>query len=454
MSKPGYDQIRREFLKRLLTISGATGALLASPRLFAEGSVLVQGLRLATSDGVTRVVIDLSEAVDHSLFALHDPERVVIDLARAHVRDDLDLFALPQSVVRGIRHAPRNLTDLRVVLDLKSRVQPRSFLLRPDAQSGQGYRLVIDLQEAGASQPAPVITAEDLAAGQLREVVIAIDAGHGGKDPGAIGRGGTREKDIVLAIARRLESLIQREQGMRAVMIRDGDYFMPLRDRIAKARAHKADLFVSVHADASPDKRAHGSSVYVLSQNGASSELARILAERENAADLVGGVSINDKDELLASVLLDLSQTATIEASMDLAEVLLEELNRIGDVRRMRVEHGGFAVLKSPDIPSVLVETAFISNPSEEKRLRTTAHQQRLAEAMLRGIRGYFQDNAPPGTLLAGGKRNRHVIRSGDTLSQIAERYRVGVSDLREANGLRGDRLQVGQVLTIPIEGG
>jgi N-acetylmuramoyl-L-alanine amidase len=258
----------------------------------------------------------------------------------------------------------------------------------------------------------------------------------------------------VLSVSRKLEALVRRERGMRPVMIRTRDEFMPLRDRIAKARSHKADLFLSVHADASPDKRVHGSSVYVLSQNGASSELARWLAERENAADLVGGVTLNDKDELLASVLLDLSQTATLEASVDLAEDLLEELNRVGDIRRSRVEKAGFAVLKSPDIPSVLVETAFISNPTEERKLRSKAHQSRLAEAMLDGIRDYFRDNAPPGTVLAGQRRDRYVIRRGDTLSEIATAHHVSVRELRRANKLRNDRLLVGDVLLIPTRGG
>lgn len=454
MNQPN-DHIRRRFLQRLLVVSGGVLAGIAAPGLRAAENAQVKGLRLSAHDGVTRVVIDLSEPVEHSLFTLHEPERVVIDLKKAYVRDDLDLFTLPQSVVRGVRHASRSLSDLRVVLDLKGAVQPRSFLLRPDPASGVGNRLVIDLHEKGGAAPAPVISSVEPEPQQLRDVVIAIDAGHGGKDPGAIGRGGTREKDIVLSVARKLEALIKREPGMRPVMIRDGDYFLPLRERIARARTHKADLFISVHADASPDKRVHGSSVYILSQSGASSEFARILAERENASDLVGGVSLNDKDELLASVLLDLSQTATIEASQDLADGMLGELNQVAEVRRMRVEQAGFAVLKSPDIPSVLVETAFISNPAEERKLRTSAHQQKLAVAMLQGIREYFSQYAPPDSRLAHRESgpDRYVIRSGDTLSHIAERYQVSVSDLREANGLQHDRLKIGQVLFIPIQG-
>lgn len=452
MSTPIYDELRRHFVKRLVALSGSTLAVSASPLVLAGArSTQVRGVRVAAANQTTRVVFDLTGSVEHTIFLLHDPERVVIDIKRAFVGDDLDLFTLPTSGVKSIRHAARNLSDLRVVLDLKGSALPRSFLLPPDPASGAGYRLVVDLQEGGARSP--VVTMNERRQ-ELRDVVIAIDAGHGGKDPGAVGKRGTKEKDVVLAVSRKLEALVRRERGMRPVMIRNRDEFMPLRDRIAKARTHKADLFISVHADASPDKRVHGSSVYVLSQNGASSELARWLAERENAADLVGGVTLNDKDELLASVLLDLSQTATLEASVDLAEDLLEELNRVGDIRRARVEKAGFAVLKSPDIPSVLVETAFISNPSEERKLRSQAHQSKLAEAMLDGIRDYFRDNAPPGTVLAQQRRNRYVIRRGDTLSEIASAHRVSVRDLRRANALRHDRLSVGQVLLIPTRDG
>ena len=448
MANPTHDELRRAFLRRLLAVSAGATAVFAAPRIFADDSTVVQSVRMSSSGATTRLVFDLSGEAEHSLFTLHEPERVVIDIKRALVRDELDLFALPTSVVRQIRHAQRNLTDLRVVLDLKSQAQPRSFLLPPDTASGAGYRLVVDLQTGSRQQP--VITADGEARQALRDVVVAIDAGHGGRDPGAVGKGGTLEKDVVLSVAKKLEALLKAEKGIKPVMIRKGDEFLALRERIRRAREAKADLFISVHADASPDKRANGSSVYVLSQNGASSEAARWLAERENSADLVGGVSLDDKDALLASVLLDLSQSATIEASMDLAGDMLEELNQITRVRRNRIEQAGFAVLKSPDIPSVLVETAFITNPAEEKRLRSAAHQQKIAAALRNGVKAYFRDNAPPGTVLAAMQKERYVIRQGDTLSHIADQYRVSVSDLRSANGLRGDSLRVGQVLMIP----
>jgi N-acetylmuramoyl-L-alanine amidase len=234
-----------------------------------------------------------------------------------------------------------------------------------------------------------------------RDLVIAVDAGHGGDDPGAIGKHGTQEKDVTLAIARALAQRIDAEPGMHAVLTRDGDYFVTLRDRMQRARARQVDLFLSVHADSAPDRRVDGSSVYILSPRGASDEAARWLAERENAADLIGGVSLDDKDDVLASVLLDLSQSAALSASEAAAEQVLRALNQVGEVRKRQVQQARFVVLKSPDIPSMLVETAYISNPDEEQRLRSASHQARLAGAILRGLREYFHANPPVGTRIA-----------------------------------------------------
>jgi N-acetylmuramoyl-L-alanine amidase len=412
-------------------------------------AVVINDVRLSYSGGTTRVVFDMSGPVEHRLFPLHDPERVVIDIDSAQLAQTFLDVDLSPSVVENIRHAPRNTDDLRVVLDLNQRASLKSFLLPP--AEGYGHRLVVDLNHPGI--PAPVIMAEDNESA-LRDVIVAIDAGHGGKDPGAIGHSGTMEKDVVFAIASRLQKLIAQEPGMRPVMIREGDVYLALRDRIERAREHKADLFLSIHADAALNTSANGSSVYVLSRTGASSEAARWLAERENAADLIGGVRLDDKDDTLARVLMDLSQTATIEASIMLADEMLGSLQSIGETHSNRVEQAGFVVLKSPDIPSVLVETAFISNAVEEQRLRSSAHQESLALGMLQGVRAYFQDHPPPGTLLAAGGRDRHIIRTGETLSAIAQRYRVNVDQLRAHNALDGDMLQVGEVLLIPTSGG
>jgi N-acetylmuramoyl-L-alanine amidase len=259
-----------------------------------------------------------------------------------------------------------------------------------------------------------------------------------------------REKDVTLKIARNLANLINQEYGMKAILIREGDYFLSLRNRIGKAREHKADLFISIHADAFRDPRVRGSSVYILSNRGASSEAAKWLAERENAADLVGGVSLDDKDDVLASVLLDLSQTASLEASIGVADRVLSDLRKLGKTHKKYVQSAGFAVLKSPDIPSILVEMAYISNPEEEKNLKNAAYQTKLAKALLSGMKGYFRDYAPEGTLLAAVATRKHIIARGDTLSGIAQRYRVSMNTLRDSNRLKSDRIQVGQVLNIP----
>lgn len=417
----------------------------------AFAGVDLLSVRLWAAPDHTRVVFDTSGPVTHNLFTLQNPDRLVIDVPAARARAGLEASG---GLVKGIR-AARNAPDtLRIVLDLKQAVRPRSFNLTPNGQYGN--RLVIDLYDAdtheapaAASTPSgPPRVKKSVAgqAGKLRDLVIAIDAGHGGDDPGAIGRRKTCEKDVVLAIARRLARLVKQERGMRPVLIREGDYYVGLRQRIEKARKHKADLFISIHADGFTDHRASGSSVYVLSRRGASSEMARVLAARENAADLVGGVSLDDKDDLLREVLLDLSQTATLEASFSVADNMLDELKQIGKTHKSSVQQAGFVVLKSPDIPSILVETAFISNPAEEQKLRNPRHQQQLASAMLHGIRDYFGKHPPPGTLVA----RQYVVKRGDTLSEIAQQFSVSLSSLRGYNSLQSDTLRVGDTLRIP----
>lgn len=428
--------------------------LLALALSLPVSAATIEGVRLWSGPDQNRLVFDLNGPVKHKLFVLHSPERVVVDIDNARLLHDLGRLDLSKSFVHRVRSATHN-GNLRVVLDMRGKVQPKSFLLKPTQK--YGHRLVIDLQEPRSK---PTVTQRSVRAttGKARDVIIAIDAGHGGDDPGASGRYGTREKDVVLAIARRLERLIRQERGMRPVMIRTGDYYVSLRKRMQKARDMKADLFISIHADAFRDDRARGASVWVLSQKGASSEAGRWLAESENSADLIGGVSLDDKDDLLASVLLDLSQNATIAASLDVGGLMLGELKRITKVHKPHVEQAGFVVLKSPDIPSILVETGFISNSHEERNLRDPNYQRKLASAMLRGVRSYFTRNAPPGTLLAlkpsGPKAKsgrKYVIRRGDTLSGIAQKYRISQKYLRTANNLSGDRLRVGQTLRIPV---
>jgi N-acetylmuramoyl-L-alanine amidase len=340
--------------------------------------------------------------------------------------------------------------QLRIVLDLKKFALAKSFQLPPNEK--YGHRLVIDLfaEEEEQQLNLPEL---DETGGVPRSVVIAIDAGHGGEDPGSIGPAGTFEKHVALSVAKKLADKINQVHGMKAVLIREGDYFISLRDRIRKARQHKADLFVSIHADSFKDSRVSGSSVYVLSQRGASSEHARWLAEQENASDLVGGVKLDDKDNILASVLLDLSQTASLEVSIDVAERVLGGLQRVGKLHKQRVESAAFAVLKSPDIPSLLIETAYISNPAEEKKLLSAVFQDKLTDAILHGLEGYFRIHAPDNSIMAVNRVQEHVIGRGDTLSQIAQRYRISLERLRQANNLQSDRIRVGQKLTIPSTG-
>ncbi len=423
--------------------------LLSSSVLTNAQAASVEGVRMWAGPDNTRLVFDISGPIEHSVFMLRSPNRVVLDLKNTRLKQLPRGLDFRNSLISDLRSAKRNGKDLRLVLDLKVKVRPKSFLLKPTKQ--YGHRLVIDLQNLAVKPVARVarIMASGLK-GTPRDVIIAIDAGHGGDDPGAIGQHGTREKVVVLAIARELERLIKKEPGMQPLMIRTGDYYLGLRKRMQKARDMRADLFISIHADAFRNGRASGTSVYVLSQNGATSEAAQWLARSENNADSIGGISLEDKDDLLRSVLLDLSQNATIAASLEVGSSVLKELGGMSKVHKKRVEQAGFVVLKSPDIPSILVETGFISNKREERNLRAKRYQRKLAMAMLKGVRHYFAQNAPPGTRLAMAGQ-QHVIRRGETLSGIAVRYSVTQLALRSANSLANSRLKIGQILRIPV---
>ena len=421
----------------------------------AQAATTVENIRVWAENGKTRVVLDLSNPAEHNIFTLRGPDRLVVDIKNGRLAASLK--DTPQSVgsVRTIRSAVRANGQLRVVLDLNEAVRSRSFTAGPNSQYGD--RLVIDLQRSGTPQ-AVKRASERYQPG--RDIVIAIDPGHGGHDPGAVGKARTREKDIALAISRALAKRIDAERGMKAVLIRDGDYYVDHRTRMDIARRHKSDLLISIHADAVSDRRAYGASVYALSLKGASDEAARQLAERENASVRIGSVRLDDKDEVLASVLLDLSQNAALSASLDAGAKVIGELARIGKVHRRTVQQAGFLVLKSPDMPSILIETAYISNPTEEKRLRKQSHQSKLADAILAGIRRYFYSNPPPDTRIAMDNRRtpvrrvRHVIARGDTLSAIAVRYNVSMAAIRVANKLSSDKIRVGQTLSIPIFAG
>ena len=389
----------------------------------AAGSILA--VRVWPARDYTRVTLEHDQPIRYSHLLVKDPERLVVDLEGVEFNSVLQM--LPSKILESdpyikLIRAGRNKPGVvRLVIELKAEVRPQVFSLLPVGE--YGHRLVLDLHplepvdpllalleksgeaplkaESGlgskpAEKPAEKATGKPETRPEVaRLITIVLDPGHGGEDPGAIGRGGSHEKNVTLSVARRLKEKIDATPNMRSVLTRDGDYFIPLNQRVQKARRVQADLFVSVHADAFIKPTARGSSVFVLSENGASSSAARWLADKENSADLVGGVNLGVRDPYLARTLLDLSQTATINDSLKLGKDVLGELGRINTLHKAHVEQAGFAVLKAPDIPSILIETAFISNPEEEKRLNDEAYQDRMAEAILKGIRRYFAKNPP-----------------------------------------------------------
>jgi N-acetylmuramoyl-L-alanine amidase len=432
--------------------------------VFAE-TVSVNNLRVWRAPDHTRVVFDVSGPLEHRLFTLENPHRVVVDMLDARLQGTLPEVETGGPLITSVRSGMPEEGPLRIVLDLKAEARARSFMLKPAGP--YGHRLVIDLHDIKASQDDST-SSRDIATKSSpparpvpRERIVAIDAGHGGEDPGAVGRRyRTREKDVTLAIARDLAKLVAKTPGMRAVLIRDGDYYVSLRQRYEKARRMRADVFISIHADAVPSRRAYGSSVYALSEKGASNAMARQLADKENASDLIGGVSLNDKDDMLAQVLLDLSHNRTMQDSLSLGEDILTELQRVGPVHLRNVAQAGFAVLKSPDIPSVLVETAFISNPSEEKKLRSSAYQEKLAASMFRGIQRFLKrapqtSPVPVQAAISSSELPReHVVRKGDTLVSIARKYDIHIDALRFINNLWDADLPVGLRLRIPANQG
>ncbi len=409
----------------------------------------VEAIRVAEYDSKTRVVLELDRSQNHSLLVLENQPRVVVDISSGSLRASLP--ARGTGIVRSMRHAQHQGGELRMVFDLHVPATASSFAIGAGG-ANERHRIVIDVFPRGGE---PNAAERAHSAQDGRDVLVAIDPGHGGKDPGAIGRNGSHEKTVVLGISLRLARLIRKEPGMQAMLTRDGDYYLKLRSRYELARQRNADLFVSVHADAIRDRRIRGSSVYVLSEKGSSDE-ARRLAQRENAADLIGGVQLHEYPPTVATMIIDLQQNASIGASLEVGDQVLQHLHGVGRVRKSSVQKAPFAVLKAPDIPSILVETAYISNPQEERLLKTAAYQDKLARALLTGIRSYFYANPPRGTLIAkrveAGEvpRQQYVARRGDTLSGIAQRFKVPVPALIRANKLPDDRLRVGQILDIP----
>ncbi len=426
----------------------------------------VQNVRIWIAPDHARLVFDLSGAVEHKVFTLKKPDRIVLDVPSSSISTDLTKLNLKKSPITRVRSG-KNGSTLRLVLDLKRPVRPKSFVLKPNQQ--YGHRLVVDLYDEQKATSVVKKVVPPKANGRGRDIIVSIDAGHGGEDPGAIGAGRVREKDVVLAIAKDVKKLFDKTPGYKAVLTRTSDYYISLRNRTKKARKQNADLFVSIHADAFKDARAKGASVWVLSPRGATSEVGRWLARKENSADLIGGVgsvSLEDKGDVLAGVLLDMSMTASRADSRQVARNIHKNIGSFAKMHKPRVEQAGFVVLKSPDIPSILVETGFISNPGEARKLKTRKYQQKMAKAIHKGITSHFARKPPMMTYVAerqkpqnkpvaaasvpaASVRTYKVVR-GDTLSVIASRNGIPLKSLRKANKLSSDRIWVGQVLRIP----
>lgn len=472
-------------------------------------SATVNGVRVWRAPDHTRIVLDLDAPVQHSLTLAGNPDRIILDVPNSKLLGDLAKLPLADTPVLVIRSYVHNKTDLRLVLDLKAKVAPNSFSLK--ASAGMHDRLVIDLYDevapavtatlpaapvttAPASNNKPVVTqqvakpstapsgsqtapstpttttattTQPVARADLsgkRFIVIAVDAGHGGEDPGAMGPNRIREKEVTLSIAKELVAAINAQPGFTGKLTRTGDYFIPLKKRRDLARNMKADLFVSIHADAFTKASARGASVFALSQNGATSETARFLAQRENESDLIGGVgdiSLDDKDQVLAGVLVDLSMTATLNSSLQVGHHVLNSMGGIAHLHKRHVEQAGFMVLKSPDVPSILVETGFISNPEEARKLATPAYRKQMAQSVFKGIKQHFYQHPPAGTYVAAQLESgaikdferQHTVAAGDSLSAIAARYGVSSQRLMQYNNLRSTTVKLGQTLKIPTSG-
>lgn len=409
---------RRRLLSFLLA-----GITLPAPFL-AQAAQTVLAARGWRHDGKMRLVLDLSGTVRYDAFDLEAPPRMVIDLHGTRLAKALNDASLVGAPLKAIRSSDRGNGDTRLVLEFVEPVDSSSFVLPPSGE--MGHRLVLDFKPrsapatvAAVSEPAaPAVVAQTVQptaaprrAGQ-RDIIVVVDAGHGGKDPGALGAKGEQEKHVALSIAQMLAARINRQKGYKARLVRNDDIFVPLRKRVDIARKYNADMFVSVHADAAPRRTASGASVFALSEHGATSTMARWMADQENSADLMGSqqlLNLKDKDPMIANVILDMSLNSTISASLDLGGIVLDSVGKVAGVHGERVEQAGFAVLKSPDIPSILVETGFISNARDCQRLMDMRHRQKVAAAIFDGVSGYFGRNAPPGTYLADAQGSRQA---------------------------------------------
>lgn len=447
-----------------------TMALFFSLVLSLASAATIESLDVKEENGRVSVIFMVKgEPLAYKVFALANPYRMVVDFPQTSLGVNLHQVTLNTPLIRTVRSGRPNPQTLRIVFDLSDSVKLQSSTWQL-ANHAQGLRVALlkkgqSVQHTHPAQETPPPQAFIVkpatrgpihvqhAPKSLRDVIVVLDPGHGGKDPGAIGPRRVAEKNVVLGIAYKLKQLIDKQPGMRAVLTRKGDYYVGLRDRLTIARRQNADIFISIHADAFINQHSHGASVFALSQRGATSEAARWLAEKENYSEL-GGVNLSNLDDdngVIRTVLLDLSQTATISSSLQMGNRLLNHMDRITDLHNNRVEQARFVVLKSPDIPSVLIETGFISNPQEERNLSSPLYQERLTQAIFAGVKQYFWDYPPHGTRLeAMSGANLHVVRAGESLPAIARRYRISVTALKSANYLTDEALHVGQKLSIP----
>ena len=411
---------------------------------------LVKDIRISESAESSRIVIDIQKAPSSKVFHLQNPERVVVDISNAKLANNFKSSKLTGKLVRGIRFSNRGKI-LRIVFDLDGRIKHKYFTLPKSGKSD--HRLVIDLEKFNSLAERNNISPKK---SQGRKIIVVIDPGHGGKDPGAIGPNGTRESNVVLEISLKLADYFNKTIDMQAILSRNDNTFIPLRERMEIAREYNADLFLSIHADALNNSRVKGASVYTLSLKGASDEASKILAKGQNEVSTIGEVDIAGMDKDAISLLTDLSQNSSMEASKEVGAIILNQLSKAVSIRKKKVQEAGFLVLKSPDVPSVLIETTFISNPGEEAKLNTRRFQDRLAEAIFQGARNYFLINPPQDTILSNNINSdtqiiSYIVKRGDTLSEIAELYNVKLSLIKNFNGISGSTIRIGQSLQIPL---
>lgn len=427
----------------------------------AQANTLIQSIRVAPASEGTRIVFDLNASVEFKHFTLDNPDRLVIDLSNVQAATTLPTPSGQSPILKDIRSSS-SPGRMRIVLDLQRAVRSNVFTLPPAVP--HGHRLVIDLHDATAAsvpataaRPEPVIvpnaqpTTQQRAA---RDIIIAVDAGHGGTDPGSIGPAGTLEKNLTLPIARQLVEQINREPGMRASLVRTGDYFVPVNNRTDIARRLQADLLISIHADAFTSPQPRGAAVWVLSLRRATSEVGRMLEQTERHGELLGGVAEVIKDSAneryLAQTVLDLSMNHSMVTAHQVANQVLAEMGKVTTLHKREPQSASLGVLRAPDIPSILVEVGFISNPQEERLLRNAAHQQKLVQAIFSGVRRHFELSPPADSQFAQRRAREHRVQAGESLSLLAQRYNVSVDELRRHNQLRTDTLRIGQVIRIP----